>query len=56
MKGESTRNIDILNQVNLFLPLSLLFKVDKVELQFLWNIWLLLATKIGSFKSFTCYF
>ena len=52
MKGESTQDIDIWNQVNIVLPLSLLFK-DKVELQFPWNIWFLLATKIGYF---TCHF
>ena len=56
MKDESTRNIDIWNQVNLFLPFVSNYREDEVELQFLWNIWLLLATKIGYFKSFTLYF
>ena len=39
-----------------FHHLSLLFKVNKVELEFLWNIWLLLVTKFGHIKSFACYF
>ena len=52
MKGESTWDIDIWNQINIFLKFGSTFKEDKVELQFLWNIWLLLATKISYF---TCY-
>ena len=46
MKGESTRDIIHLESC-IFLPLWLLFKDDKMELQFLLNIRLLLAIKIS---------
>ena len=47
MKGKSTRDIDIKNQINIFLPFVSTFKEDKVDLQILWSIWLLIATYIG---------
>ena len=50
VKGESTQDIDILNQVKIFLPFVSTFKEGKVKLQFLWNIWLL------KISYFTCYF
>ena len=52
MKGESTWDIDIWNQVNIYLPFVSTFQEDKVELQCLWNIWSLLATKIGYITSY----